>query len=74
MTELTVETIKTPEGYDFLRSDGLHFFLVTKPNGQVVLHIGRRWPNPPVVGLVEFEASLWGKLEAACRWILDYLP
>jgi hypothetical protein len=39
-----------------------------------VLHIGRRWPNPPVVGLVEFEASLWGKLEAACRWILDYRP
>lgn len=72
MTELTVETIKTPEGYDFLRSDGLHFFLVNKPNGQAVLHLGRRWPNPPAEGLIEFDASVFGKAEAAQLWILDY--
>lgn len=74
MTELTVETIKTPDGYDFLRSDGLHFFLVSKPDGRAILHRGRRWPNPPAVGLVEFDASVFAKLEAARQWILDYRP
>jgi hypothetical protein len=72
MTELTVETIKTADGYDFFRSDGLHFFLVNKPDGHAVLHVGRRWANPPAVGLVDFDASVWGKLEASRRWILNY--
>jgi hypothetical protein len=74
MNGLTVETIRTAEGSDFLRSDGLHFFLVSKPNGGAVLHLGRRWVSPAAVGLVEFEASVFGKLEAARRWILDYRP
>jgi hypothetical protein len=50
----------------------LHFFLVSKPDGRAVLHLGRRWASPAAVGLVEFEANVFGKLEAARRWILDY--
>jgi hypothetical protein len=72
MTELTVETIKASEGYDFVRSDGLHFFLVSTLDGRAVLHLGRRWAKPPVVGLVDFDANIFGKVEAARRWILDY--
>ena len=74
MNELTVETIKTAEGADFLRSDGLHFFLVSKPDGRAILHLGRRWASAPAVGLVEFDVSIFGKIDAARRWILDYRP
>ena len=74
MSELTVEIIKTAEGSDFVRSDGLHFFLVGKPDGHAVLHLGRRWASPPAVGLVEFDVSVFGKLEAARQWILEYRP
>ena len=74
MTELTVETIKTPDGYDFLRSGGLHFFLVSKPDCQAVLHLGRRTARPPAVGLVEFEVGLFAKIETARQWILAYRP
>ena len=72
MTELSVETIKTADGYDFLRSDGLHFYLVNKPDGRAVLHLGRRSANPSAVGLVEFDATVFGKIEAARQWILAF--
>jgi hypothetical protein len=72
--ELSVETIRTAAGYDFLRSDGLHFFLVNEPDGRAVLHKGRRWPNPPTLGLIEFDASVFPKVEAARQWILAYQP
>lgn len=74
MSELTVEVVKAAGGYDFLRSDGLHFFLVSKPSGSAVLHIGRRWSKPPMQGLVDFDKTVFSKIEAARRWILDYRP
>lgn len=74
MTELTVEVVRAPGGYDFLRSDGLHFFLVTKPSGNAVLHLGRRWSTPPALGLVDFDETVFSKIEAARRWILNYRP
>ncbi len=72
MSTLTVDTIKTPEGYDFLRSDGLHFFLATTKDGRAVLHFGRRWKAPPAAALIGFEATAWGKLDAARQFILEY--
>jgi hypothetical protein len=65
MTDLTVEAIRTPDGYDFLRSDGLHFFLLSKPDGQAVLHLGRRTARPPAVGLVDFEPGLFESRSSA---------
>jgi hypothetical protein len=38
------------------------------------LHLGRRWPKPPALGLVDFDQTVFGKIEAARRWILDYRP
>ena len=42
MPRLTVETISTPEGYDFIRSDGRRFHLVSKVAGHAVLYVGQR--------------------------------
>ena len=72
MTELTVEVVKAAGGYDFLRSDGLHFFLANKPNGTAVLHFGRRCSKPSAPGLADFDETIFGKVEAARQWILDY--
>jgi hypothetical protein len=61
MTDLTVKVLKTPEGYDFVRSDGEHFFLVGKDDGHAVLYAGRR-NEPPTTGLVDLDKSVSDKL------------
>ena len=64
MTDLTVETIETPDGYDFVRSDGQRFFLVNTPDGHAVLYAGAQRNKPPAIGLVDFDVSIPDKLAA----------
>jgi hypothetical protein len=72
MPDLTVETISTPEGYDFIRSDGQRFHLVGTDNGHAVLYAGPQRNKPPAVGIVDLDVSVSDKLEAARRWVLAY--
>jgi hypothetical protein len=72
MLDLTVKTNKTPEGYDFIRSDGQRFFLVGTNRGHAILYAGSRSSEPPIVGLVDLDVSVVDKLEAAQRWVLAY--
>ncbi len=69
--KLTVATVKMPDGYDFVRSDGKCFYLVGTHGGSAVLYAGHRG-NPPILGLVSFDVSVADKLEAAREWILSY--
>ena len=71
MDDLTIETIQTAEGYDFVRSDGQRFFLVWKETGNAVLYAGRRG-TPPTVGIVDLDISIADKLEAAREHALNY--
>jgi hypothetical protein len=68
---LTVAKVATPDGYDFIRSDGKCFYLIAPENGGAVLYAGRRG-SPPILGLVNFDVSVVDKLEAARQWILSY--
>ena len=72
MTDLTVETIQTPAGYDFVRSDGQRFFLVSTPDGHAVLYAGAHRDKPPAIGLVEFDVSVADKLAAARQHVLAF--
>jgi len=69
---LTVETIETPDGYDFVRSDGQRFFLVSTPDGHAVLYAGAHRDKPPAIGLVDFDKSVSDKLAAARRHVLTF--
>ena len=72
MTHLTVETISTSEGSDFIRSDGECFFLVGTAAGSAVLYHGPARERPPSTDIVELDVSVTDKLEAARRWVLAY--
>ena len=71
MSDLTVETIKTPEGYDFIRSDGRCFYLVSHEDGQASLYAGRRG-IPPREDIVGFDISVADKLARARQWVLAF--
>jgi hypothetical protein len=71
MTDLSVNVLKTLEGYDFIRSDGECFYLVGKDDGHAVLYVGRRI-QPPSSGIVDLDISISDKLEEARKWILAY--
>ncbi len=71
MTDLSVNVLKTSEGYDFIRSDGERFFLVGKGDGHALLFSGRR-NEPPTIGIVDLDISVSDKLEAARKWVLAY--
>jgi hypothetical protein len=71
MTDLTVEMIEIPDGYDFIGSDGKRFFLVNKEDGHAVLFAGRRG-KPSAVGIVDLDVSVADKLKAAREHALAY--
>jgi hypothetical protein len=71
MTDRSVNILKTSEGYDFIRSDGERFFLVSKEDGHAALYVGRR-NEPPTTGIVDLDISISDKLEAARKWVLAY--
>ena len=71
MTDPIVNILNTPEGYDFIRSDGERFFLVGKKDGHAVLYVGRR-NEPPATGIVDLDISISDKLEAARKWVRAY--
>jgi hypothetical protein len=72
MTHLTVETVSTSEGFDFIRNDGEHFFLVGTESGSAILYHGPGRNRPPATDIVELDVSVTDKLEAAHRWVLAY--
>ena len=72
MPNLAIKTISTPEGYDFVRSDGQHFYLVGTENGHAVLYLGKRRGKPPALGIVDLDVGIPDKLAAARRWVLAY--
>jgi hypothetical protein len=72
MTAPTVHTVETPDGYEFLRSDGQRFFLAGKENGHAVLYAGAKRDEPPACGIVDFDANFPDKLEAAQKYALAY--
>ena len=72
MTQLTVEAIKSDEGYNLVRSDGQRFLLIWQTNGHAALYAGANPHEPPMIGIVDFDVSVSDKLEAARRWVLAY--
>jgi hypothetical protein len=72
MPDQTFEAIRTEHGYDFIRSDGQRFSLVTQDNGHAVLYAGTQDGSRPAVGIVDLDVSISDKLAAARRWVLAY--
>jgi hypothetical protein len=72
MADVTVQTIETPEGCDFLRSDGLRFFLVGSDNGSATLYKGVTGDALPAAGILCLDVNISDKVAAARRWVLAY--
>jgi len=57
VTDLTVKTVKTPECYEFIRSDGHRFFLVGTEDGHAVLYAGNHRSKQPAIGIVHLDVG-----------------